>query len=94
MKNLLVFRFRSPQDHVVSIVNWLQRMITEKYHLGQQEHGGELWAKPGAMKNLEEEIFDLPVYYKTARDQLSHMASEGKSAAEAYAFLYGKPHDQ
>ena len=44
--------------------------------------------KPGAMKNLEEELLDLPVYYKTAKDQLRHTANEGKSAAEAYQFLY------
>ena len=49
--------------------------------------------KPGAMKNLEEELLDLPVYYKTAKDQLRQMAVEGKSAADAYAFLYGEPHE-
>tara|TARA_R110000824_G_scaffold306747_1_gene494263 strand:- start:423 stop:707 length:285 start_codon:yes stop_codon:yes gene_type:complete len=94
MKRLLVFRFQSPSEHIVSIVKWLGGVMAEKYHRGQQEHGGELWTKPGAMKNLEEEILNLPVYYKTAKDQLSQMASEGKSAAEAYAFLYGEPHDE
>ena len=37
----------------------------------------------------EEEIMDLPVYYKTAKDQLRQMALEGKSAADAYEWLYG-----
>tara|TARA_R110002020_G_scaffold49894_1_gene141654 strand:+ start:249 stop:533 length:285 start_codon:yes stop_codon:yes gene_type:complete len=94
MKSLLVFRFLSPQEHVASIVTWLRRVMTAKYHRGQQEHGGELWMKAGALKNLEDEILDLPVYYKTAKDQLHQMAAEGKSAAEAYAFLYGEPRDE
>ena len=51
---------------------------------------GNLWNKPGALANLEEEIMDLPVYYKTAKDQLRQMAIEGRSAAEAYEWLYGE----
>ena len=92
-KRLLVFRFQTPTEHVDSIVRWLQRVMTRKYHQGQQEHGGELWMKPGALKNLEEELLALPVDYKTAKDQLRQMAVEGKSAADAYAFLYGEPHE-
>ena len=84
----------TPTQHIESIILWLDRVMTRKYHRGQREHGGSLWMKPGAMKNLEEELLDLPVYYKTAKDQLATMASEGKSAAEAYEFLYGEPHDR
>jgi|TARA_R110000824_G_scaffold401502_1_gene612649 hypothetical protein len=66
--------------------------MTGKYHRGQQEHGGDLWSKPGALKNLEEEITDLGIYYKTAKDQLRQMANEGRTAAEAYQFLYDEDH--
>jgi|TARA_B100000949_G_scaffold227033_1_gene233010 hypothetical protein len=93
MDHLVVFRFTSPTAHIESILKWLQRAMAEKYHRGQQEHGGELWTKPGAMRNLEDELLDLPVYYKTVKDQLQQMAVEGKSAADAYAFLYGEAVD-
>ena len=91
-KRLLVFRFASPSEHIGSIVKWLGRVMTGKYHRGQQEHGGDLWSKPGALKNLEEEITDLGIYYKTAKDQLRQMANEGRTAAEAYQFLYDEDH--
>jgi hypothetical protein len=87
-EQLVVFRFQSPSAHIESIVRWLGRVMIGKYHRGQQEHGGELWSKPGALKNLEEEITDLGIYYKTAKDQLKQMANEGKSAEDAYEFLY------
>jgi|TARA_R110002020_G_scaffold329842_1_gene545578 hypothetical protein len=79
----------TPTEHISSILGWLKQVMTGKYHRGQQEHGGSLWQKPGALANLEEEIMDLPVYYKTAKDQLRQMALEGKSAADAYEWLYG-----
>ena len=85
---LIVLRFQNPTEHVQSILRWFGDVVTGKYHRGQEEHGGELWAKPGALRNLEEEVLDLSVYYKTAKDQLRQMAREGKSADEAYRFLY------
>ena len=48
----------TPTQHIESIILWLDRVMTRKYHRGQQEHGGSLWMKPGAMKNLEEELLD------------------------------------
>jgi hypothetical protein len=87
-ERLIVLRFQNPAEHVQSILRWLGDVITGKYLRGQEEHGGELWSKPGALKNLEEEVLDLAVYYKTAKDQLRQMAREGKSADEAYRFLY------
>ena len=91
-ERLLVLRFNTPSDHIQSITRWLGTVLTGKYHRGQKEHGGQLWTKSGALKNLEEEVIDLAVYYKTARDQLRQMAGEGKSAAEAYKFLYDEDH--
>ena len=80
----------SPKEHISGILGWLSNVMTGKYHRGQKEHGGSLWQKPGALANLEEEIMDLPVYYKTAKDQLRQMAIEGRSATEAYESLYGE----
>ena len=80
----------TPKEHISSILGWLSGVMTGKYHRRQQEQGGNLWKKPGALANLEEEIMDLPVYYKTAKDQLRQMAIEGRSAAEAYEWLYGE----
>ena len=91
-ERLVVLRFQTPTEHIQSITRWLGNVMTGKYHRGQQEHGGQLWMKPGALKNLEEEVIDLAVYYKTAKDQLRQMAREGKSAAEAYVFLYDEDH--
>jgi hypothetical protein len=90
MFQMFVFRFKGPVEHLGSIVAWLGQQMSVKYKCGQEEHGGQLWAKPGALKNLEEEIIDLPIYYKTAKDQLKQMAVEGRTAAEAYDFLYGE----
>jgi hypothetical protein len=92
MFQLLVLRFKGPVEHLSSIVTWLGQQMSEKYKAGQQEHGGELWMKPGALRNLEEEIIDLPIYYKTAKDQLKQMALDGRTAEEAYDFLYGQGH--
>jgi hypothetical protein len=76
--------------HIAAICEWFNGTMAAKYHRGQQEHGGKLWERRGALSDLEEELIDLAVYYKTAKDQLKQMAAEGKSAAEAYAFLYGE----
>jgi len=83
--------YHSPSDHVVALLNWLTAVLPRKYRHGQDKHGGELYAKPGALSNLEEEVIDLVVYHKTARDQLAALAREGKTAREAYEFLYDEP---
>jgi hypothetical protein len=91
-ERIIMLRFQTPSEHIQSIIHWLSGVMTGKYHRGQQEHGGALWSKPGALKNLEEEITDLSIYYKTAKDQLRHMANENRTAAEAYRFLYDEDH--
>ena len=83
--------YRTPSDHVAGLLTWLYNVLPRKYRQGQDEHGGELYAKPGALSNLEEEVSDLVVYHKTARDQLAALAREGKTAREAYEFLYNEP---
>jgi len=80
----------TPEQHISKIVAWFRDVMTGKYQKGQQEHGGDLWIKKGALASLEEELIDLPVYYKTAKDQLRQMAADGKSAEDAYVYLYGE----
>tara|TARA_R110000824_G_scaffold8899_3_gene40401 strand:- start:14140 stop:14409 length:270 start_codon:yes stop_codon:yes gene_type:complete len=80
----------TPEQHVSKIVAWFRDVVIGKYYRGQKEHGGDLWIKTRALASLEEEIIDLPVYYKTAKDQLHQMAKEGMSAKEAYEYLYGE----
>lgn len=78
----------TPGEHVRSITAWAADATTLKYHIGQREHGGHLWEKTGALANLEEEILDMLVYFKTAKDQLRTLAREGKTAEEAFRYLY------
>lgn len=80
----------TPEQHVSKIVAWFRDVMTGKYKRGQEEHGGDLWIKTGALASLEEELIDLPVYYKTAKDQLRQMAKDGKTAEEAFKYLYGE----
>ena len=58
-------------------------------HVGRDE-AARAWQRltrgPAAQLGLE--ITDLGIYYKTAKDQLKQMANEGKSAEDAYEFLY------
>ena len=77
-ERLWIFLFETPADHIESIIKWVRELMMAKYFRGQEEHGGELWAKPGSLKNLEEEITDLVIYYKTSKEQLRQMANEGK----------------
>lgn len=79
---------RTPIAHIASILGWLQQALTDKYILGQEEHGGQLWKKPGALKNATEEVLDLVTYQATAKEQLREMAVAGASARDAYEFLY------
>ena len=82
--------YKSPADHLVGVIDWVVKVIQIKYCKGQAEHGGELYTKPGALTNLEDEILDLIVYHQTARQQLKVLAEDGATAAEAFEFLYGE----
>ena len=84
----------TPVAHIASILKWFQQALTEKYIVGQEEHGGELWNKAGAMKNATEEVLDLVTYQATAKDQLRQMAIDGKSAKDAFEFLYSEGVDE
>ena len=85
--------YKSPADHLVGVITWLIKVLKIKYCKGQAEHGGELYTKPGALTNLEDEILDLIVYHQTAKKQLKMLAEDGATAAEAFEFLYGETVD-
>lgn len=78
------------REHCQIIVDWVRSAIWAKYEKGYREHGGDLWLKAGVLRDLEDEIIDAAVYYHTAKSQLLRMANEGKTAREAYDFLYGR----
>ena len=46
------------------------------------------------MKNATEEVLDLVTYQATAKDQLRQMAIDGKSAKDAFEFLYSEGVDE
>jgi hypothetical protein len=60
-------------SHLTRILNYLSSAITDKYHRGQQEHGGQLWRKAGMLAHAEAEMLDLCVYIPTLRDQLTEV---------------------
>jgi hypothetical protein len=63
-------------SHLARILNYLTTAITDKYHKGQQEHGGQLWQKAGMLGHAEAEMLDLCVYIPTLRDQLTDVLAD------------------
>jgi hypothetical protein len=61
------------QNHLEEILSDQQDRTITKYVKGQQEHGGDLWDKPGMLENLEDEITDLIAYKYTLRIQLKQV---------------------
>ena len=78
----------TPETHGEKIILWLARKIRTKYKKGQQENQTKLWMVPGVLSSLEEEVLDLNCYHKTAKDQIRQMAKDGRTAKEAFQFLY------
>ena len=59
-------------DHEAHLARIKARLVADidaKYRLGQEEHGGRLWEKPGALENAYAEALDLAVYLLTALEQ-------------------------
>jgi hypothetical protein len=55
--------------HVERIVRRLTADIRAKYEAGQQEHGGNLWEKPGMLEQAYAEVLDLATYLLTLMEQ-------------------------
>ena len=57
------------EAHIGRILAQFSADAHAKYALGQQEHGGSLWEKPGMIEHAIEEAIDLVVYLYTLREQ-------------------------
>lgn len=55
------------RDRILARVN---AAFADKYTKGQQEHGGDMWRKPGMLTHAKEEVLDLIAYLWTLEDQL------------------------
>jgi hypothetical protein len=58
------------QEHLDGIVKELTADLRAKYVKGQEEHGGNIWEKPGMLDHAIEEVLDLAVYLYTLKRQL------------------------
>jgi hypothetical protein len=58
------------EDHLARIIANVSKDLDAKYRLGQEEHGGYIWEKPGMLEHAIEEALDLVVYLYVLRDQL------------------------
>lgn len=76
------------ENHLNRIINWFEELVRPKYVRGQQEHGGNLWTKPGMLRNIKEEITDLAVYVQTLEEQVQEYYPE------VYQFLTGEEQKQ
>jgi hypothetical protein len=58
------------EAHLAGIKSGFCVAVDAKYRKGQQEHGGNLWKKPGLFPMLAEETLDFVVYARTLEQQL------------------------
>ncbi len=66
--------------HLSGIIRRYASEVDRKYRRGQQEHGGDLFAKTGLLPMAIEEALDLPVYLYTLNDQLLTLAHDLRDA--------------
>ena len=60
--------------HEEEIADWFAKAMSKKYRAGQDEHGGKLWRKP-MLKNMQDEVVDLVVYFHTHNMQQLKLTS-------------------
>lgn len=58
------------EAHLAAVKSAFCVAVDSKYRKGQQEHGGNLWTKPGMFPMLREETIDFIVYAHTLEQQL------------------------
>lgn len=61
---------KANKDHMLRVSADFVIAYQKKYPKGQKQHGGNLWQKPGMLKNMEEEILDQWSYYHVMKEQL------------------------
>ena len=62
----------TPSEHANCIAKDAAKRILIKYRVGQREHGGQLWTKPGLLDMAIDEAIDQVVYLLTLKQQLEH----------------------
>lgn len=55
--------------HLARILDNFSADARAKYEAGQQEHGGNLWEKPGMIENAIAEAIDQVIYLYTLKEQ-------------------------
>ena len=57
------------EAHLQRIQDRLAADLAAKYRAGQEDHGGDLWTKPGMLENAYAEVLDLAIYLITLMEQ-------------------------
>ncbi len=57
------------EAHLDEIKYAFVKAVDAKYRKGQEEHGGNLWKKPGVLEMLMEECVDFWVYAYVLKQQ-------------------------
>jgi hypothetical protein len=82
------------EAHLEAIKDEFDRLYDAKYRLGQAEHGGCVWRKPGLVGLAIDEALDLFGYLYSLRCQLREaraLLREGKSAEALNVLEVGNP---
>jgi hypothetical protein len=58
------------EAHLARVKAAVVERLDAKYRAGQAEHGGHVWAKPGMLRQLTNELDDLIVYRDVIEQQL------------------------
>lgn len=64
--------------HLARILNDFQQDAAAKYEAGQEQHGGNLWEKPGMVEQALAEAIDLVIYLYTLREQMRGRMPTGR----------------
>lgn len=62
------------ERHLSAVLDSAHALIDQKFRAGQEAHGGNLWEKPGMLRNALEENADQVVYLFTLEGQMSALA--------------------
>lgn len=57
------------EEHLLRIIKGFNARVVPKYRKGQEEHGGQLWAKSNLLNEALDEVVDLYTYLATIKEQ-------------------------
>jgi hypothetical protein len=61
---------KAHETHLEKIKTTTLELIDKKYRQGQEQHGGNLWLKPGLIDEAINEAIDQVTYLLTLKDQI------------------------